>query len=67
MKKGLALRLPGGESRNFLFGLMDSLEATKKLLRDHEAITNDEVGHVYVENFADRVCACTRGFVLLLT
>lgn len=34
---------------------MDSLEATKKALRDHEAITNDEVAHLYVENFADRV------------
>jgi hypothetical protein len=58
VKKGLTLKLSGGEARPFLFQLMDSLEATKKALRDNEAVTNDEVAHLYVENFADRV----RGF-----
>ncbi|KAG9094276.1 hypothetical protein FRC06_010979 [Ceratobasidium sp. 370] len=55
VKKGLTLKLSGSESRAFLFQLMDSLEATKKVLRDHEAITNDDVGHLYVENFADKI------------
>jgi hypothetical protein len=36
---------------------MDSLEATKKALRDHESIQNEEVAYLYVENFADRVRA----------
>ncbi|KAG8738393.1 hypothetical protein FRC10_006939 [Ceratobasidium sp. 414] len=55
VKKGLTLKLSGSEPRSFLFQLMDSLEATKKALRDHEAITNDDVGHLYVENFADKI------------
>ncbi|KAG9118488.1 hypothetical protein FRC07_006970, partial [Ceratobasidium sp. 392] len=55
VKKGLTLRMSGSESRSFLFQLMDSLEATKAQLQDHEAITNDDIGHLYVENFADRI------------
>ncbi|KAG8713744.1 hypothetical protein FRC08_012874, partial [Ceratobasidium sp. 394] len=55
VRKGLTLKLSGSEPRAFLFQLMDSLEATKKVLHDHEAITNDDVGHLYVENFADKI------------
>ncbi|KAB5595944.1 hypothetical protein CTheo_708 [Ceratobasidium theobromae] len=54
VKKGLALK-SGNDARPLLFQLMDSLEATKKALRDNEAITNDAVAHLYVENFADRI------------
>ncbi|QRW06530.1 vacuolar protein sorting-associated VTA1-like protein [Ceratobasidium sp. AG-Ba] len=54
VKKGLSLR-QSSESRSFLLQLMDSLEATKKALADREAINNDDAGHLYVENFADRI------------
>jgi hypothetical protein len=46
---------------------MDSLETTKKELREHEAITNDDVGHLYVENFADRVSDRARVRTIVLT
>ncbi|KAF8746711.1 hypothetical protein RHS02_00816, partial [Rhizoctonia solani] len=55
VKKGLSLKLSGGGGRQFLAKLMDSLEATKKALRDHESIQNEEVAYLYVENFADRI------------
>ncbi|KAG8762601.1 hypothetical protein FRC11_008556 [Ceratobasidium sp. 423] len=55
VKKGLTLKLSGGGGRPFLARLMDSLEATKRALRDHESIMNEEVAYLYVENFADRI------------
>jgi vacuolar protein sorting-associated protein VTA1 len=44
----------------FLSQLMDSLEITKAALREHEAVTNVDLGHLYVETFANRVSSRTQ-------
>ncbi|KAI8373404.1 Vta1 like-domain-containing protein, partial [Choanephora cucurbitarum] len=42
------------ETKEYLFHLLDALEAQKKTI-DDEAITNDLVGYAHVENFALKV------------
>lgn len=43
------------EAQSFLFSLMDDLEQLKSSLEKEDAVTNDTVGHAYIENFAYQV------------
>ncbi|KAJ3123514.1 hypothetical protein HK098_001861 [Nowakowskiella sp. JEL0407] len=43
------------ESQLYLLEILDTLEKGKKLLSEHEAITNDVVGIAHIENFAMRI------------
>ncbi|KAG7197739.1 hypothetical protein KM043_001564 [Ampulex compressa] len=52
LQTGLKLSTKTTEETNFLLKLMDWLEATKKELRDNEAITNDVAAQAHLENWA---------------
>ncbi|WFC99666.1 hypothetical protein MYAM1_002411 [Malassezia yamatoensis] len=52
---GIAEPTNDAASRAYLLSLMDDLEKTKAELGDQEAVTDDTVGHAYVENFALKI------------
>lgn len=52
LQTGLKLSTKTSEETNFLLKLMDWLEATKKVLHDNEAITNDVAAQAHLENWA---------------
>jgi hypothetical protein len=67
VKRGLTLTLSGGESGTFLLQLMGSLKATREVLREHEAITRDDAGYLYVKTFANKVSDRAQAHTLMLT
>ncbi|QRV80227.1 Tyrosine kinase domain protein [Ceratobasidium sp. AG-Ba] len=54
VKTGMELGPREKESLLYLSSLLKSLEATRRALRDHEAIANNGVGYLYVKDFAGR-------------
>jgi vacuolar protein sorting-associated protein VTA1 len=52
MQKGMEIDRKSPESRQFLAGLMNSLEETKNKHRDLEAIQNEIIGQAHLENYA---------------
>ncbi|EIW66099.1 hypothetical protein TREMEDRAFT_45932, partial [Tremella mesenterica DSM 1558] len=54
-QKALSLQNRSAEGTKFAMSLLDALEAMKKILSNHEAVTNEAAGAAYVENFALKV------------
>jgi len=54
VQKGIKLDSKSPDCKKFLFGLMDQLEATKKVLisQGDEAVSNDIVAQAHIENIA---------------
>ncbi|EPQ28885.1 uncharacterized protein PFL1_03686 [Pseudozyma flocculosa PF-1] len=52
---GIGANAKQPESKQFLFSLLDTLEALKAQLADNDAVTNDIASAAYVENFALKV------------
>ncbi|KAF8588497.1 DUF605-domain-containing protein [Ramaria rubella] len=55
IQQGITTKAHNREARPFLFQAMSILEQMKVNLGDNEAVSDDEVGAAYIENFALRV------------
>lgn len=52
LQKGMEIDRKSTDCRNFLAGLMNVLEESKKQLQDVEAVQNEIVGQAHLENYA---------------
>lgn len=52
LQQAIALPDKSQEATQYLLGLMTELEQSKQLLKEHEAINNNEVAKAYLEAFA---------------